>query len=71
MKRTIVGTKDTEIIANKNVDHGELSPCNKEEENTRMFLHVKDQAWEYKKIKVVTVDSDVVIISSLFLYSFP
>ena len=67
---TIVGTKDTEIIANKNVDHGELSPCNMEEEDTCMFLHVKHQAWEYKKIKVVTVDSDVVIIALFVLFSF-
>ena len=67
----IVGTKDTEIIANKNVDHGELSPCNKEKEDTCMFLHVKDRAWEYKnkKIKVVTVDSDVVIIAPFVFFS--
>ena len=38
---TIVGTKDTEIIANKNVEHGEHSQCNKEEADTRMFLYVK------------------------------
>ena len=66
---TIVGTKDTKIITNKNVDHGELSPCNKEEADTRMFLHVKDQAWEYKKIKVVSVDSDVVIIALFVFFS--
>ena len=34
-----------------------------------MFLHVKDQAWEYKKIKVVTVDSDVVIIAMFVFFS--
>ena len=66
---TIVGTKDTEIIANENVDNGELSPRNKEEAYTRLFLHVKDQAWEYKKIKVVTVDSDVVIIALFVFFS--
>ena len=66
---TIVGTKDTEIIANKNVDHGELFPCNKEEADTRMFLHIIDQAWEYKKIKVLTVDSDIVIIGFFLFFS--
>ena len=66
---TILGTNDTEIIANKNVDHGGLSPCNKEEADTRMFLHVKYQAWEDKKIKVVTVDSNVVVIALFVFFS--
>ena len=66
---TIVGTKDTVIIENKNVDHGEISPCNKEEADTSMFLHIKDEVWEYKKIKVFTVDSDVVIIALFVFFS--
>ena len=65
---TLVGTKGEGIVTKHDVDRNALSPCNKEEADTRIFLHVKDQARVYRKIKVVTVDSDVVVIAT-FVFS--
>ena len=60
---TMVSTKGEEVVSNKQFSHENISPCKQEEADTRIFIHVKDLLDEYKKIKVVTVDSDVVVIS--------
>ena len=64
---TIVSTKGETVISNKAVAFEELSPCNQEEADTRIFIHAKDLTNQFQKIKVVTVDSDVVVIA---LYVF-
>ena len=38
-------------------------PCDIEEADERIFLHVKHIAQEYPKILIKTVDSDVVVIA--------
>ena len=49
-------------------DTSQISPCNHEEADTRLFLHVKYQADQgHRKISIKTVDTDFVVIGiSLF-----
>ena len=44
-------------------------PCNHEEVDTRVFLHVKDMARNgYKKLAIRTVDTDVLILVISFFH---
>ena len=46
-----------------------LFPCNREEADTRVFLHVKDMARDgYKKLAIRTVDTDVLILAISFFH---
>ena len=46
-----------------------LSPCNHDEPDTCVFLHVKDMARNgYKKPAIRTVDTDVLILAISFLH---
>ena len=46
-----------------------LSPCNHEEADTHVFLHVKDMARNgYKKLAIRTVDTDVLILAISFFH---
>ena len=41
-----------------------LQPCNKEEADDRMFLHVQNASVSgHRKISIITVDTDVVVIA--------
>ena len=62
-QRQIVITKGDSVVLNANVQNGNnLSPCNHEEADSRLFLHVSDAEQQgYSKVIVRTVDSDVVV----------
>ena len=45
------------------LNRNHLAPCNPEEADTRIFVHIKDRAsQDHKVITVVTVDTDVVVL---------
>ena len=45
------------------LNRNQLAPCNHEEADTRIFVHIKDRASQgHKVIIVVTVDTDVVVL---------
>ena len=39
---TIVSTRESSVVSNKMLNFSQLQPCNQEEADTRLFLHVKD-----------------------------
>ena len=61
------------IVSNSaDIDDHLLSPCNQEEADTRIILHVADMARTgKKKIRMRTVDTDVVILCIAFFYDIP
>lgn len=60
----IVTTQGEEVYVSVQRDTSRLSPCNHEEADTRMILHVADAIHEgYKKILLRTVDTDVVVLA--------
>ena len=65
---TIVGTKGIEVVSNKEINKYNISQCTQEEADTRIFIHVSRELLnQFPRIKVVTVDSDVVI-TALFVF---
>ena len=64
---TIVGTKGIEVVSNKEINKYNISLCAQEEADTRIFIHVRELLDQFPRMKVVTVDSDVVIIA-LFVF---
>lgn len=59
----IVATVEENVVSNQQIDVSQISPCNHEEADTRMFLHVKDAAMEgSQEIMIVSTDTDVVVI---------
>ena len=58
-----VGSLGDRAVANKDIDLKLLMPCNIEEADERMFVHVKHAAEHFPRILVKTVDSDVVAIA--------
>ena len=62
--KTIVATLSENVIFNGSIDEESLMPCNHEEADTRMFVHVKSAAAaNHRKISIRTVDTDVVVIA--------
>ena len=59
----LVMTDDGNVYSNGVLDLNNLMPCDIEEADERIFLHVKHIAQEYHKILIKTVDSDVVVIA--------
>ena len=66
---TIVATNLENVVTNDlSLNNQELGPCNHEEADTRLLLHVlSGSSCGYKKIFIITVATDVVVIS---LYHF-
>jgi hypothetical protein len=58
-----VGSLDDGAVANQDVDLESLMPCNIEEADERMFVHVQHAAELYPRVLIKTVDSDVVVIA--------
>ena len=64
----IVATVLERVLTNFTMDTSGLEPCNHEEAETRLLLHVyRGSLQGMKKVSIVTVDTDVVIIA---LYHF-
>ena len=60
---TVITTIGSGVVSNSNLDTLNIEPCN-HEADTRLLLHVLDGARTgIKKISIVTVDTDVVIIA--------
>jgi len=62
---TIIATSLTQAVTNQcNIDNTDLEPCNHEEADTCLLLHVLDASLKgFNKISIVTVDTDVVVIA--------
>ena len=57
------------VISNKIDKSMDLGPCNHEEADTRLFLHVKDASIKGMTIvKVSTVDTNVVVLAFNFFH---
>ena len=67
---SIIATAGDKVISNGfDVDFSNIMPCNHEEADTRLILHVFDWIKKgYKKITIVTVDTDVVVIALYHFY---
>ncbi|VDI52493.1 Hypothetical predicted protein [Mytilus galloprovincialis] len=65
VQTTVVLTKGSEEVCNKpDKNNGNLSPCNHEEADTRILLHVADAVKSgMHNIMIRTVDTDVVVIA--------
>ena len=61
--KILVATDGEAVVSNSSISLEYISPCKKEEADTRIFCHVKDLSRNYQKVKKITVDSDVVIIA--------
>ena len=60
----VLSPKDEKVLSNTPVDLSSLEPCNHEEADTRIFVHVYDAARMGQQTVVVrTVDTDAVVIA--------
>ena len=68
---TIIATNLNGVVTNSIVeDVSALQPCNHEEADTRLLLHVYDASLKgLRKISIVTVDTDVVVIALYHFFS--
>ncbi len=65
----IVATDTEEVVSFGNIENHNLTPCNHEEADTRILLHVKHAAeFGHRKIAIRTVDTDVVVIAISFFH---
>lgn len=60
----VVATVGESVVSNRVIDASTLMPCNFEEADERIFVHLKRalSSGEYNRFIIKTVDSDVVII---------
>ena len=67
----VVATDRTEVVTSGNHNGLNLRPCNHEEADTRILLHVRDAAsCGHRKIAIRTVDTDVVVIALSFFINW-
>ena len=59
--KLVITTVEENVICNQQYDLGDLMPCNMEEADERMLLHVNDASKYYSKHLIKTVDSDIVV----------
>ena len=62
--KVIVSTIQNNVISSSNFANAtNISPCNHEEADTRLFVHCLDVSnCDYKNVMIQTVDSDVVVL---------
>ncbi len=61
--KQLVSTNGSEVVCIPTIDNTHLAPCNHEEADTRMILHIADAVDKgFQKILLRTVDSDVVVL---------
>ena len=61
--KLVITTVEENVICNQQYDLGDLMPCNMEEADDRMLLHVNDASKYYSKHLIKTVDRNIVVIS--------
>ena len=68
---SIIATVNEKVISNSfDVDFEDIMPCNQEEADTRLFLHVFDGYRKgYKKLTIVGSDTDIVVIAFFHFYN--
>jgi hypothetical protein len=60
----LVATTNDRVTSNHEIESSRLERCNHEEADTRVFIHVNDASRNgMDRVKVVTVDTDVVVIA--------
>lgn len=60
----VVSTYDDDVISSAPIDKEGIAPCNHEEADSRIFVHVKHAvARGYRRIMIRTVDTDVVVLA--------
>ena len=70
--KTTISTNGESVVSNDNAVTEHLSPCNHEEADTRMMLHVRDMAMNgMKKVRIRSIDTDVVVIATAHFNSIP
>ena len=66
--KTLITTHHSEVVSNKSsFNTDDLAPCSHEEADYRMIPHVVKQ--NIKKIRILSNDADVVIISLALLHT--
>ena len=61
---TIVATIGSKTVSNSSLEKLNIEPCNYEEAETRLLLHVLDGSnSDFKKVFIITVDTNAVIIA--------
>ena len=67
---TLIATKLKHVVANVELDTNHMDPCNHQDADTRLILHAYDASLAgFKKISIITVDTDVVINSLYHFFS--
>ena len=67
-EKLIVATKGENVLSNLQLNSDFIAPCNQEEADTRIFLHVKHMSLNgCDKAMIQTVYTDVVMLA---IYSF-
>ena len=61
--KIVVATTDENVLCNQSLNLDDIRPCNIEEADERMLLHVNHAAKQFIKHLTKTVDSDVIVIS--------
>ena len=62
--KDVYSTVDNQVVSNTSRENLEgLQPCNHEEADTRIFLHVLDAAKQHQRIMIRTVDTDVFVLA--------
>ena len=65
--KVIISTKGEDVVSSSGIDKDGLAPCNHEEADTRVFLHVAHASKTFSKVSVKVGDTDVVVLAvSLF-----
>ena len=62
--KELVATIDNHVISNTTTDTTGIAPCNHEEADTRIIVHLADVVRKgFSKVKIRTVDTDVVVLA--------
>lgn len=68
-EKSVICTVESGVISNEAVADVDLAPCNHEEADTRLFVHVIHAYRQgHKTVTIKTVDTDVVVIAA---YMYP
>ena len=71
LNQTIVATKQENVLSNKQEMLDELQPCNHEEAEYRLLLHVYDALRKrFRKQSIITIDTEVVVIALCLVFFF-
>lgn len=62
-QKLVVATEDENVITNREFNTTSMEPCNFEEADERIFVHLKNISNDFPRVLIKTVDSDVVVIA--------